>query len=51
MYMIIVTYHPTMWKENIRQLWRSIDIEHWIEEIYDYQIDQEYVEQKLIDLE
>ena len=26
------------------------DIEHRIEEIYDYQIDQEYVEQKLIDL-
>ena len=27
------------------------DIEHRIEEIYDYQIDPEYVEQKLIDLE
>ena len=27
------------------------DIEHQIEEIYDYQIDPEYVEQKVIDLE
>ena len=26
-------------------------IEHWIEEIYDYQIELDYVEEKLIDLE
>ena len=30
---------------------KQADIEHRIEEIYDYQIDPEYVEQKLIDLE
>ena len=30
---------------------KKADIEHRIEEIYDYQIDPEYVEQKLIDLE
>ena len=30
---------------------KRADIEHRTEEIYDYQIDPEYVEQKLIDLE
>ena len=30
---------------------KLVDIKHRIEEIYDYQIDPEYVEQKLIDLE
>ena len=26
MYMIIVIYHTIMWKEHIRQIWRSIEI-------------------------
>ena len=39
-------------EEKVNNLEHKLaDIEHQVEEIYDYQIDPEYVEQKVIDLE